>query len=209
MVSLNSVSFSVYFFCHPHLCHLWSSCHLLYFRFWSSSFRLIPLDYLSQDLLFLAPRPWLPVYPALFFCLFVFLMISIHPISILYQMWESDLAAGIKYAANSNSLETNKTKPNPKPKPSTTNMTAKPRFSNVEPSRDGSQVEGRKREESSDRLDESGSSQDAVDSNSTSSSSPARRRSRTVTVTSEEMSEFVNDRYWTDFPDYTMDDYVY
>ena len=190
--------------------YTWSSCHLLYVRFWSSSFCLIPLDCVSQGLLFFAPRPWPPVYPALFFCQFVFLMISIHPISILYQMWESDLAAGIKYAANPNSAEANKTKPNPKPnpKPSTTNMTAKPRFSNVESSRDGSQVGGRKREESSDRLDESGSSQDAVDSNST-SSSPARRRSRTVTVTSEEMSEFVNDRYWTDFPDYTMDDYVY
>lgn len=122
------------------------------------------------------------------------------------EMWESDLATGIKYAGNSNSMETKMTKPNPKPKPTTTNLTLNSRVS-IESKRDGSQVGGRKREESSDRLNESGSSQDAIDSNST-SSSPARRRSRTVTVTSEEMSEFVDDRYWTDFPDYTMDDYI-
>lgn len=33
------------------------------------------------------------------------------------------------------------------------------------------------------------------------STSPVRRRSRTSTVTSEEMSEFVGDRFWNDFPD--------
>jgi len=125
------------------------------------------------------------------------------------KMWESDLASGIKYAANSNSAETNTNKTKPNPKPTTTNMTSsKSRLSNVESSRDGSQVGGRKSEKLSGRLNESGSSQDAIDSNST-SSSPARRRSRRVTVTSEEMSEFVDDRYWTDFPDYTLDDYIY